>query len=376
MKRAIAFMLAFSLAASLSACSNKNEKVYNNAVKLFNAEKYAEAKVAFQQLGDYEDSALRIQKCDYEMATSMFLKGDYAGAQEAMEAMNGFKNSAQVAQTCAYLLAQEAIRDGRYDEAAERLKALGSYLDCEALLAELDQLKYAERIKGTWTAPGIDLAELVTKAVSEFEVTAATSADEEKKETEETTEATEETTEATEETKEADDKDAEEDSEEESEEAYETLDLVSIVKPTSKPTSFSLQLLPSGAFVMEMDAGTSNAQTAIGMEVRSQILKAVEDIIKEEADDWKEYLKELELDSIEDYLVEYYNIKLTDLIEKCVTKPIQEYVSGLPMYGAYRLEDGKVVLAVGTDETSAVLDGAGKLTIESEAIGTLEFTKK
>lgn len=365
MKRAIAFMLAFSLAASLSACSNKNEKVYNNAVKLFNAEKYAEAKVAFQQLGDYEDSALRIQKCDYEMATSMFLKGDYAGAQEAMEAMNGFKNSAQVAQTCAYLLAQEAIRDGRYDEAAERLKALGSYLDCEALLAELDQLKYAESIKGTWTAPGIDLAELVTKAVSEFEVTAATSADEEKKETEETTEATEET-------KEAD----EEDSEEESEEAYETLDLVSIVKPTSKPTSFSLQLLPSGAFVMEMDAGTSNAQTAIGMEVRSQILKAVEDIIKEEADDWKEYLKELELDSIEDYLVEYYNIKLTDLIEKCVTKPIQEYVSGLPMYGAYRLEDGKVVLAVGTDETSAVLDGAGKLTIESEAIGTLEFTKK
>lgn len=362
MKRVIAFLVAVSLAASLSACSDKTEKAYKNAVKLYNAEKYAEAKAAFLQLGNYEDSSVRVQKCDYEMATSMFLKGDYAGAQAAMEALNGFKNSTEVAQTCSYLLAQEAIRDGRNEEAMQRLKGLGSYLDSAALLAELELLEHAESLQGSWTASGPDLTELVMKALSEVEVT-VTSPDDEEEEGEQA-EGEEEDT---------DSENAEESKEEK---PGEKLDLSSLVKLTPKPTSFALQLLPNSAFVLEMDGVSADVQTAIGMEVRLQIRKIAEDYVKDLAgdSDWKEYLEEQEL-SIDEFIAEYYGLDLDKLIEDCVNTPIQNLSSGLPMYGAYRLEDGKIVLAVGTNETSAVLDGSGKLALELAELGTLEFSK-
>lgn len=359
MKKIIAILVAVSLAVSLSACSDKTEKAYKNAVKLYNAEKYAEAKAAFLELGDYEDSSVRVQKCDYEMATSMFLKGDYAGAQQAMEALNGFKNSTQVAQTCSYLLAQEAIRDGRYEEAIQRLKELGSYLDSEAILADLELREFAAGFQGTWTAPGIDLTELVAKALSEVEVTVTSPEEEAEEDAEE---------------QEEDD----EDKEDKDEQPAEKLVLSSIVKLTAKPVSFTLQLLPNGAFVVDMTGTTADAVTAIGMEVRQQIRKAAEDQAKELAgeDNWQEYLEKLDLDSIDEFLEEYWSVDLSELIEKCVNKPIQDLTSGLPMYGAYRLEDGKVILAVGSDETPAVLDASGKLAFDAGAIGTLEFSKE
>ena len=47
---------------SFSGCANTPAGKYNAAVSLMEAEKYSEAIAAFQNLGDYKDSLLKIEE--------------------------------------------------------------------------------------------------------------------------------------------------------------------------------------------------------------------------------------------------------------------------------------------------------------------------
>lgn len=358
MKRMVALAVAAALTLSLSACSDKNDKAYKSAVKLYNAEKYSEAKAAFQQLGDYEDSKVRIQKCDYEMATDLFLKGDYLSAEAALEAMNGFKNSTELAQTCSYLLAQQAIHEGNFQEAVKRLEALGSYMDSQAILDDLKQMEYAEQLHGTWVGSLGDVTKLVTDALAKANVEINEGFEEESEESED--ESTEE--EATEDNS-----------------GVTKLDMAEIVKLDPVEATLKLELLPSGAFVMDLDGGADDVVSGIRQRTRQQIRKYLESYVEaylEGGQTIQAFLGDNDCSSLEEYALYVLGLDVDDLLENNVDKVLQKVLGTLPTYGAYRLENGAVILAVGANESSCTIgDGAAKLTLNSDTLGTVELSK-
>ncbi len=88
MKKAIAAVLAFTMCISICSCVDKNspDYRYNNAVKLMNSGKYAEAVTEFDSLNGYKDSADLSRKASAGLISSGNIKagdvirfGDYKG---------------------------------------------------------------------------------------------------------------------------------------------------------------------------------------------------------------------------------------------------------------------------------------------------------
>lgn len=364
MKKIVALVLALSLTATLGACADKNAKPYQAALKLYNAERYTEAKAAFQELGDYEDSAIRVQKCDYEMATAMFLKGDYLGAEAALKAMEGFKNSTELAQTCSYLLAQEAVQNGKFEEARQRLSELGSFMDSQGLLEELSQKEQLQKLQGAWSASACDLAQVVSDSLKQVQVEPVELNVEEQEPAEEAEETSEE--EAGEEAKEAESSEPK------------VRDFSGAVTLDTAPVTIKLELLPSGAFVLELEGGLEPVLQKLHLQVRTQLMKMVEDDIAGKAGEQtiQGYLEENEIGSLDDYAAVHFGTTPDAVAKDYVDAVVQKMFPTLPIYGAYRVEAGNLVLAVGTQEMTAGIDAStGKISLTLEPLGALEFAK-
>ena len=127
---------------------------YKEAVALMDAGKYNEAIVAFEALGGYKDSGVKISQCNaaideqklaildgkYNDAVALMDAGKYTEAIAAFEAIGGHKDSVSKIDQC-----NAAILDGKYndavalmtngnaEEAYERLVELGDYKDAKEL---------------------------------------------------------------------------------------------------------------------------------------------------------------------------------------------------------------------------------------------------
>lgn len=74
MKRIVGFLLCVVLLFSLCGCNSQEDYdyKYNKAKSLYKSGDYDAAKVIFDELGDYKDSAYMSQRCKLNMAEKIY----------------------------------------------------------------------------------------------------------------------------------------------------------------------------------------------------------------------------------------------------------------------------------------------------------------
>ncbi len=138
-------------------------RAYNQAQALYEKGEYTQAENAFRSLGDYKDSADRVNDCRYRQALAAYDKGNYALAKAQFESLGAYKDSAEQVKACRYQLALQAFDKGDTEAAAEVFEALGDYKDSADWLLKCRPATPA----GTWYAQ-INLAEVAGDELGEL----------------------------------------------------------------------------------------------------------------------------------------------------------------------------------------------------------------
>ena len=110
---------------------------YDKAMALYESKNYVEALAAFNNMGDYEESARYARLCqeyiDYNKAVEAFEAGDYDTAYDIFIELGDFEDSAKLAKDCLlfveYNKALALYNEGFYEEAYLAFLALGGFHD-------------------------------------------------------------------------------------------------------------------------------------------------------------------------------------------------------------------------------------------------------
>ena len=130
MRKKIWFLsVALLILAMLTGCSGSK---YKEATELFNVGNYAEARAMFVELGDYEDSEVKVKECDYQMAEELLENRKFEEARELYLSLNDFQDCEEKAKECLYQLAMSKIHV--YDKSIpiEMLAQIPGYKDADA----------------------------------------------------------------------------------------------------------------------------------------------------------------------------------------------------------------------------------------------------
>ena len=123
----VAICLAGIFAVSNFVHQKDQEKAYNNAIELYEAGDYEQAKELFDQLADYEDSSDWSAKCSDEIQNEKELASRYDKAVYFLE-NGGFKSAVE-----------EFKALGEYSDSAEMLKIAETYYDTYKQLVKCDK---------------------------------------------------------------------------------------------------------------------------------------------------------------------------------------------------------------------------------------------
>lgn len=129
-------VLAGILAAYKYAPTLINDYKYKNATELANNKNYSEAVTAFQELGDYADSAEKALECEYNYALSLEESEKFAEAKLIFENLGTYGDASTKAQACAYSEAKAALDGGNYKTASKLFIDLGDYGDSKDMVKE------------------------------------------------------------------------------------------------------------------------------------------------------------------------------------------------------------------------------------------------
>ena len=135
-------IIAASIAVALIAAVLVITKVvipghsYAAAEALVNAGQYEEAVAVFEALGDYRDSAARVEETKHTAAEALLEAGEYEKAVEAFMALEDSHGVAEAQHRRKYAAAEALMDAGQYEEAAEAFKALGNYQDSAVRMKE------------------------------------------------------------------------------------------------------------------------------------------------------------------------------------------------------------------------------------------------
>ena len=78
-KQYIAALTLAVLVLSLGGCGKSKQQSYDSARNLYFYGQYSEARKAFKNLEDYQDSAAMVTACDYQLAMQQLSDGEYLG---------------------------------------------------------------------------------------------------------------------------------------------------------------------------------------------------------------------------------------------------------------------------------------------------------
>ena len=142
------------------------QSAYQDAIALFDAQKYEQAIEAFSKLGGYRDSLAQMKeahriirenqqnaaqealKQQYDRAVDLYNQGSYAAARELFESLKSYADSAQWVTKCEtamkdqqleqqYLSAQDLLANKKYAEAYYAFYAIMDYKDSKALMTDI-----------------------------------------------------------------------------------------------------------------------------------------------------------------------------------------------------------------------------------------------
>lgn len=138
MKRFIVLLSAMILCLILAGCSGSQ---YKKATELYEQGNYAEAGEIFSKLGNYEDSADKVNECKYQEASALLQNSDYDDAKALFSALGDYGDSADKVKFCDYKKAEKLLADDDYDAAKAIFSALGSYENSADQVKECDYEK-------------------------------------------------------------------------------------------------------------------------------------------------------------------------------------------------------------------------------------------
>ena len=139
-----------------SAAQAAQITAYQQAGSYLSEEKYQEARAIYLQLGDYLQSAEKLESCNatiYGEATELKANGDYAKANELFVLISGYADSTDIASQFKtdYQAAADLLKEGSYDDAYVAFTALKNYSDSptkakESMYQKAESLKEAGSI--------------------------------------------------------------------------------------------------------------------------------------------------------------------------------------------------------------------------------------
>lgn len=117
------------IAGVLISNSAQKNSAYQEAVALMESGEYDAAVAAFEELGDYQDSAEQINNTRYNQAFALVDEGNYDDAISIFTELGDYKDSAEQIQNTKYIQANTLLNDGNYEDAVALFTELGDYKD-------------------------------------------------------------------------------------------------------------------------------------------------------------------------------------------------------------------------------------------------------
>lgn len=121
------------------------QELYEAAEAFLEKKAFYQAARCFAALEDYKDSEARVEETylewEYYNADELYLAGDYESAIEAFDQLGDFKDSADRAEACRrelYEKGEQFLAEGSFDEAISCFTILGDYLDSPERIIEVN----------------------------------------------------------------------------------------------------------------------------------------------------------------------------------------------------------------------------------------------
>lgn len=115
-------------------------KQYDEAMKLYNDKQYEQAKMKFNELGDYKDSKEKQTEITYKYATELFNAKDYSNAEIEFSKIPEYKDSSERIKESIYQNATELLKNKDYTNAAWNFLRLDNYKDSKDRVIEIYNL--------------------------------------------------------------------------------------------------------------------------------------------------------------------------------------------------------------------------------------------
>lgn len=147
-KKYTAVLTLAALVLALPGCGKSKQKSYESARNLYFYGQYSEARKAFKNLENYQDSAAMVTACDYQLAMQQLADGEYLGASTAFAALGEYANSNGLSQAAAEMAALQQYEQGNTEEA---LKALAGTRIAKDLQSGHETKQEMTEVTGTWS---------------------------------------------------------------------------------------------------------------------------------------------------------------------------------------------------------------------------------
>ena len=147
MKKIFALIMVLVIMLCFAGCGE--QELYDEANALLEAENYEEALAKFQELGDYEDSAVKCEEAEkgikYNEALALLDAGDNEKAEEAFKELGNYKDSAtkyeELSKENDYQKAIKYLNEGEYEISFRFLKNLKGYKDVDEYLSHYQKIE-------------------------------------------------------------------------------------------------------------------------------------------------------------------------------------------------------------------------------------------
>lgn len=151
------------ISENASANDEQAEK-YAKACAELKDENYNEAELLFTVLGDYKDSAEKLNECKYQIAAALLESGEFDMAQRAFERLEKYSNSDEMVLLCKYQKAQHLLENGDINSAKALFNELKGKWESENFIKQIDYIS-AEKLLNSGD---LEAAEKAFKALGSY----------------------------------------------------------------------------------------------------------------------------------------------------------------------------------------------------------------